>query len=66
MPEHEFKVGQRVQLSALGRERLSKARAVKGVVVKGGERNTRGPVYVMMDGNKEPSRLHPSYLEPEQ
>jgi hypothetical protein len=59
-----FSVGQRVQLSELGRARSSRS-PTNGVVVTVNRRSSGGPVTVLMDGNKRPQQIHSSYLEPE-
>ena len=59
----ELKPGTRVRLSALGRERCPKMTRQTGVVVAKLDRSDA--VRVLMDGNKDPSTLHRSYIEPE-
>jgi hypothetical protein len=59
-----FKVGDRVQLSELGRSRYKNSSSRTGTVVKipkpasGG-----GSVQVHFDGNKQTTRIHHSYIE---
>jgi hypothetical protein len=62
--ETDLRIGDRVQLSELGKSRYAKARSMKGTVVKfprGGR-----TVEVLLDGNKLPTRLHRSYVQPEE
>ena len=56
----EFRVGQRVRLSELGRARTPKARAHTGRVVALPAPST---VEILFDGNKRPTKLHRSYIE---
>jgi hypothetical protein len=57
-----FEVGDRIKLSELGKSRSSKATTEYGVVagIPRGGRSVR----VLFDGNKEPTQLHTSYIEP--
>ena len=64
-PPHQFQIGDRVQLSKLGGSRSMKMKSHVGTVVSIRGRRGRGSVYVLIDGNKEPSALHHSYIEPE-
>jgi hypothetical protein len=62
MQSNDLKIGDRVQLTALGAQRNAGLRTRTGVI-KG---RTRGNgFYVLMDGNKSVSSLHRSYLEAE-
>jgi hypothetical protein len=55
----EFEIGDRVRLSALGRQRSPKTRETTGKIVA-----IFGSTYkVVMAGKKMPVRLHGSYLE---
>jgi hypothetical protein len=56
----ELKLGQRIQLSALGRSRCPRIKVQTGVIV--GEPLGRG-VRVILDGSKTPITLHKSYVE---
>lgn len=64
-PKTIFKLGDRVQLSALGKQRSPRMRVQAGEVtgvakpVSGG-----GTVDVLFDGNTMPTRIHRSYIEP--
>jgi hypothetical protein len=55
--------GTRIRLSALGRERCPKMTRHAGVVVAKFDRSDA--VRVLIDGNKDPSTLHRSYIEAE-
>lgn len=65
-PKTIFILGDRVQLSALGKKRSPRMRVQTGKVVglpkckSGG-----GTIDVLLDGNRLPTRIHRSYLEPE-
>jgi hypothetical protein len=64
MDDYEWlQPGTRVRLSALGRKRCPKMTRQTGVVVALLDRSDA--VRVLMDGNKDPSTLHRSYIEPE-
>ncbi|MDB5617057.1 MAG: hypothetical protein JWQ24_1295 [Tardiphaga sp.] len=64
-PTYEFKLGDRLQLSKVGRQRNPRIRAQFCTVVKvGGERMISNNVVVRFDGNVCATRLHRSYLEP--
>jgi len=56
----EFRLGQRVRLSELGRARTPKAKSQTGRIV-----GLPGPssVDILFDGNKRPTQLHRSYIE---
>jgi hypothetical protein len=56
----EFRLGQRIRLSDLGKERC-KFKTDTGVVV--GRNNVGESVRVLMDGRKQPQTLHKSYVE---
>ena len=66
MDEREFFLGQRVRLSALGRERSPRTKSTTGIVVGIGGKSNPTAVEVRLDGNKTPWRYHPSYLEPDE
>ena len=53
--------GTRIRLSALGRKRCPKMTRQTGVVVAKLDRSDS--VRLLMDGNKDPSTLHRSYVE---
>ena len=59
----ELKPGERVRLSALGRERSPRIKNLTGIILAKTRR--RDVVYVLLDGNKRPSTLHKSYIEPQ-
>jgi hypothetical protein len=58
----ELRPGQRIRLSALGRERCKLFKMDTGVVAG---KSSRGGVRVLMDGRKQPQTLHRSYIEAE-
>ncbi len=62
----DFNLGDRVQLSELGKSRNTKARPEKGTVVRV-PRRPGGPksVDVLFDGNKQATTIHLSYIEKE-
>lgn len=62
-PDDIFKVGTRIKLSPLGKERSRRAKVQTGVVV--GKPFQTDAVRVQMDGMKQPITLHVSYIEPE-
>ena len=64
-PPYQFQLGERVQLSKLGRSRSMKMKSHVGTIVSIVGGTGRGRIYVLIDGNKEPSALHHSYIEPE-
>jgi len=56
-----YKVGDRIRLSTLGKERNPRLKANTGIVVavpKGG-----GAVEFLFEGNSRPTKLHHSYLQ---
>jgi hypothetical protein len=57
----ELELGQRIRLSALGRERCPKLRSHTGVVA--GKADYSSAVQVLLDGYKTPLTLHTSYIE---
>ena len=59
--DKELAPGTRIRLSALGRKRCPKMTRHAGVVVAKLDRSDA--VRVLMDGNKDPSTLHRSYVE---
>lgn len=64
MVRSDIKVGDRVRLSELGRSRNKKVRAETGTVVGIPKHASGGGSFeVLMDGNKEATRLHRSYIE---
>ena len=64
MDNHEeLKPGARVRLSALGKQRCPKMTRQTGVIVAKVDQSDA--LRVLMDGNKDPSTLHRSYIEPE-
>jgi hypothetical protein len=65
MDDHEeLKPGTRVRLSTLGKKRCPKMTRQTGVVVAKVDQSDA--FRVLMDGNKDPSTLHRSYLEAEE
>ena len=56
----EVKLGQRVSLSVLGKERCPKIKVNTGIIVS---RNGPSSVRVLFDGRKYPLTLHLSYVE---
>ena len=61
-----FKTGDRVRLSALGISRNKKGRPETGTVVIVPKRGLGGrSLEVLFDGNKEPTRIHMSYIQKE-
>jgi hypothetical protein len=63
MAEEEIKVGDRVRLNALGKERNPNLKGERGVV----KSRTRGAAfYILIDGNKSTSILHRTYIEPDE
>lgn len=62
--EHEhFRIGDRVQLSELGRERMPRSKSRTAKVVGFGRSETR--IRVVFDGSSYPVSIHVSYLERE-
>jgi hypothetical protein len=60
--ESIFRVGDRVQLSALGIARSPKIKAQNGVVIAVSKFHAYA-IGIVFDGNKAPTTLHRSYLE---
>jgi hypothetical protein len=58
----QFRVGDRIRLSELGRSRAPKAKVQTGVIVKL-PGPSAGGIQVMFDGNRTTTRIHPSYIE---
>ena len=59
----EFQVGDRVRLSELGKSRTPRTKSHGTVVRIPRWTGTPGSVQVLFDGNKEPTKMHRSYLE---
>jgi hypothetical protein len=60
----QFRVGDRVRLSELGRSGVSKTKVQTGVVFKVPKPSSGGrSVEVIFDGNRAPTRIHRSYIE---
>ena len=59
--ENEYQPGQRIRLSALGKERCPKIKIYSGVV--SGKTSRSDAVRVLIDGRKTPMTLHVSYIE---
>lgn len=60
---NEFKIGARIRLSPLGKERLHRHTVHTGTIV--GKTFSSHAVRVLLDGKKQPVSLHVSYVEPE-
>jgi hypothetical protein len=59
--EESLRVGDRVRLSELGRQRMPRNRATTAKVVGFGRSDTR--IRIIFDGSRYPVSLHVSYLE---
>ena len=60
----DFRVGDRVRLSELGKSRAPRTRIQTGRVVKLPKSKSGGTaIGVLFDGNKLPTRLHRTYIE---
>ena len=59
--EEYFRIGDRVRLNELGRERMPRNRAATAKVVGFGRSDTR--IRIVFDGSKYPVSIHISYLE---
>ena len=59
--DSELEIGQRIRLTALGRERCAKFKTYTGVVT--GKTDYSAAVRVLMDGHKTKTTLHTSYIE---
>ena len=59
--EESLRVGVRVRLSDLGRQRMPRYRATTAKVVGFGRSDTR--IRIVFDGSRYPVSLHVSYLE---
>jgi hypothetical protein len=60
----QFRVGDRIRLSALGKSGAPRTKVQTGVVVRIPEPSSGGrSVQVMFDGNKLPTQIHRSYVE---
>ena len=59
----DFKVGDRVQLSELGRSRYRETSRIGTVIKIPKPGSGGGSVEVLFDGNKQPTRIHHSYIE---
>jgi hypothetical protein len=59
--EEYFRKGDRVRLSALGRQRMPRNRSTTARVVGYGRSDTR--IRIIFDGSAYPVSLHASYLE---
>jgi hypothetical protein len=62
-PDDIFKVGTRIRLSTLGKERSRRTKTQTGVVI--GRPFQSDALRVQMDGAKQPITLHISYVERE-
>lgn len=56
-----FRVGDRVRLSQLGRERMPRNKSTTAKVVGFGRSDTR--IRIIFDGSRYPVSIHTSYLE---
>jgi hypothetical protein len=62
----DFRVGERVRLSEVGKSRAPRVRTQTGTVVKIPRTKSGGrSVEVLFDGNKLPTRVHRTYIEKE-
>jgi hypothetical protein len=61
--QEHFRVGERVRLSDLGRQRMPRSKATSAKVVGFGRSETR--IRVVFDGSTYPVSIHISYLERE-
>jgi len=59
-----FRIGDRVRLSELGRQRMPRNKTTTAKVVGFGRSDTR--IRIVFDGSRHPVSLHVSYLEREQ
>ena len=60
----DFRVGDRVRLSELGKSRAPRTRIQTGTVVKLPNSKSGGrTIGVLFDGNMLPTRLHRTYIE---
>ena len=62
-PAHDFKIGDRVRLSALGKARSPRSIPTGQIVSLVSRKPGYGSVRVLWDGLKAPRRLHASYIE---
>jgi hypothetical protein len=62
--EHYYRIGDRVRLSELGRQRMTRSRATTAKVVGFGRSETT--IRVVFDGSSYPVSIHASYLEKDQ
>ena len=62
----ELELGDRVRLSELGVSRSRRIKVCTGVVLALPKHESGGgSIGVLFDGNKQPTRLHRSYIEPD-
>ena len=61
----DLDLGDRVRLSKLGVSRMPRARVRTGVVVALPKHKTGATIHVLFDGNKRATRVHRSYIEPD-
>ena len=59
--EEYFRIGDRVRLSELGKQRMPRNRATTAKVVGYGRSDTR--IRIVFDGSSYPVSIHVSYLE---
>jgi hypothetical protein len=59
----DLKVGDRVQLSELGRSRYREPNRIGTVIKIAKPASGGGSIEVRFDGNKQTSRIHHSYIE---
>ena len=59
--QEHFRVGERVRLSELGRQRMPRNRATTAIVIGYGQTESR--VRVRFHGSTSPVSIHVSYLE---
>ena len=60
---HQFKIGDRIRLNSLGKERHPRTVPTGQVVNTSSRTSGYGTVRVLLDGQRVPTRLHWSYLE---
>ena len=61
---HEFRPGDRVQLTKLGELRHPRKSSKVGTVLASKSKSGPASALILFDGTKVPRRLHRSYIEP--
>ena len=64
LAQHRFKIGDRVRLSRLGKQRTRKLAMEIGTVVGVVSSRNIGSVRILFDGLKTAQSLHRTYIEP--